>query len=243
MIQDKPEPFRPLPCFSDGCKSRKKKPGMDSFPKALLRSSLKFSEVLCFSLIFLRNCILGIGVQKKRPIPEQKSSIGRCLKALVAIRKRPLLSESNSRHRLLILIIIFAESLVFESRLSRRHPHAYQFFMGVSRVLRQQHLSLLFQLVQPHTDFLHVKSLHQPFYFTMHPPLFLFFQCWMHEAEEFFLRCFSYSFNGFSSFSRFCSLSIFINFIAVFIHLYLIIFLRHHSLFSKNPLQSSSPAA
>lgn len=64
MIQDKPEPFRFLPCISDGCKSRKKKPGMDSFPKALLRSSLKFSKVLCFSLIFLRNCILGIGVQK-----------------------------------------------------------------------------------------------------------------------------------------------------------------------------------
>lgn len=86
MIQDKPEPFRFLPCISDGCKSRKKKLGMDSFPKALLRSSLKFSEVLCFSLIFsLRNCILGIGVQKKRPIPEQKSSIGRCLKATVAI--------------------------------------------------------------------------------------------------------------------------------------------------------------
>lgn len=41
-------------------------------------------------------------------------------------------------------MIVFAESLVFESRLSRRHPHAYQFFMGVSRVLRQQHLSLLF---------------------------------------------------------------------------------------------------
>lgn len=65
MIQDKPEPFRPLPCFSDGCKSRKKKLGFNAFPKDLLRSSLKFSEVLCFSQIFsLLNCILGIGVQK-----------------------------------------------------------------------------------------------------------------------------------------------------------------------------------
>lgn len=77
MIQDKPEPFRFLPCISDGCKSRKKKHSINAFQKDLLRSSLKFSKVLCFSLIFLRNCILGIGVQKKRPIPEQKSSIGR----------------------------------------------------------------------------------------------------------------------------------------------------------------------
>lgn len=52
MIQDKPEPFRLLPCISDGCKSRKKKHSINAFQKGLLRSSLKFSEVLCFSLIF-----------------------------------------------------------------------------------------------------------------------------------------------------------------------------------------------
>ena len=52
MIQDKPEPFRPLLCFFDGCKSKKKKLGVNVFPKGLLRSSLKFSKVLCFSLIF-----------------------------------------------------------------------------------------------------------------------------------------------------------------------------------------------
>ena len=46
MIQDKPEPFRPLPCFFDGCKSKKKKLGIIAFPKGLLRSSLKFSKVL-----------------------------------------------------------------------------------------------------------------------------------------------------------------------------------------------------
>lgn len=52
MIQDKPEPFRFLPCISDGCKSRKKKLGFNAFQKGLLRSSLKFSKVLSFSLIF-----------------------------------------------------------------------------------------------------------------------------------------------------------------------------------------------
>lgn len=82
MIQDKPEPFRLLPCISDGCKSRKKKHSINAFQKDLLRSSLKFSDVLCFSLIFsdilsTYNRIFVIGVQKKRPIPEQKSSIGR----------------------------------------------------------------------------------------------------------------------------------------------------------------------
>ena len=46
MIQDKPEPFRPLPCFFDGCKSKKKKLGIIAFPKGLLQSSLKFSEIL-----------------------------------------------------------------------------------------------------------------------------------------------------------------------------------------------------
>ena len=82
MIQDKPEPFRPLPCFFDGCKSKKKKLGVNVFPKGLLRSSLKFSKVLRSSLFFsdilsTYNRILGIEVQKKRPIPEQQSSIGR----------------------------------------------------------------------------------------------------------------------------------------------------------------------
>lgn len=46
MIQDKPEPFRPLPCFFDGCKSKKKKLGFNAFPQDLLRSSLKFSDIL-----------------------------------------------------------------------------------------------------------------------------------------------------------------------------------------------------
>lgn len=82
MIQDKPEPFRLLPCISDGCKSRKKKHSINAFPKDLLRSSLKFSKVLRSSLFFsdilsTYNRIFVIGVQKKRPIPEQKSSIGR----------------------------------------------------------------------------------------------------------------------------------------------------------------------
>lgn len=87
-------------------------------------------------------------------------------------------------------MIVFAESLVFESRLFRRHPHAYQFLMSVSRVLRQQHLSLLFQLVQPHADFLHIKSLHQSFNFAMHSPFFLLFESRVHKAEEFFLGSF-----------------------------------------------------
>ena len=52
MIQDKPEPFRPLPCFFDGCKSKKKKLGIIAFPKGLLQSSPKFSKVLRNSLKF-----------------------------------------------------------------------------------------------------------------------------------------------------------------------------------------------
>ena len=79
MIQDKPEPFRFLPCISDGCKSRKKKHSINAFQKGpspkfskILRSSLFFSDILS-----TYNRILGIEVQKKRPIPEQKSSIGR----------------------------------------------------------------------------------------------------------------------------------------------------------------------
>lgn len=72
MIQDKPEPFRLLPCISDGCKSRKKKHSINAFQKGLLRSSLFFSDILS-----TYNRIFVIGVQKKRPIPEQKSSIGR----------------------------------------------------------------------------------------------------------------------------------------------------------------------
>ena len=66
MIQDKPEPFRPLPCFFDGCKSRKKKLAINVFPKSLLRSSLKFSEILQSSPKHTLHIItiLGIGIQK-----------------------------------------------------------------------------------------------------------------------------------------------------------------------------------
>lgn len=61
MIQDKPEPFRPLPCFFDGYKSKKKKLGVNVFPKGLLRKSPKFSKILRSSQMhsLLMNAIMA----------------------------------------------------------------------------------------------------------------------------------------------------------------------------------------
>ena len=133
----------------------------------VLWNSLKFSDFLCFSLIFsLRLNTLGIEERCHRNTKKATDT-------WINIKYRSL-SEGSS-YRLLILIIIFAKSLVFETSLFCGHPHPFQFFMGIFRILWQEHLSLLFQLAQPHADFLHVKSLHQSFHFSMHPPALLFF--------------------------------------------------------------------
>lgn len=97
----------------------------------VLQSSLNFSVFL-----FVLPPNQGIRIQKKRPIPEQKSGIGRYFKAYLVSKKIGFYHEINflsivSIHLSSNFIIFFAKRFVIESSFLCRQSHALQFFESV----------------------------------------------------------------------------------------------------------------